>query len=98
MVYVTHKNLADAKDMCRVLIDNKMIACANIYPIESMYKWEGEIVDEKEVVSILKTNPKKWDELKDKIEEIHPYDTPCIAKIDAEYNQEFSKWIESELS
>ena len=97
MVYVTHENIDAAKKVCKILIDCKLIACANLYPIESLYKWNGEFIDEKEVVSILKTDSQKWSELKEKIETIHPYDTPCIGKIDAEYNQKFSKWIDSEL-
>ena len=97
MVYVTHKNIEDAKEICKILIDCKLIACANLYPIESLYKWKDEFVNEKEIVSILKTQSKNWIKLKNKIEEIHPYDTPCIAKIDTEFNQKFSKWIDSEL-
>jgi len=97
MVYVTHKNIEDAKELCKILIDCKLIACANLYPIESLYKWKDEFVDEKEIVSILKTHSKNWTKLKTKIEEIHPYETPCISKIDTEFNQKFSKWIDSEL-
>ena len=97
MVYVTHKNIEDAKKMCRALINCKLIACANLYPIESLYEWEGKVIDEKEIVSILKTNLKNWDSLKSKIEEIHPYEIPCIAKIDSEFNHKFSKWLDSEL-
>ena len=97
MVYVTHKNLAGAKEMCEMLIERKLIACANFHTIESMYGWKGEIRGEVEIVSILKTNSEKWVELKSEIEKKHPYDTPCIAKIDAEYNDVFSKWIDTEL-
>ena len=96
MVYVTHENLGDAKDMCKILIERNIIACANFHSIESMYEWEGEIKDEVEVVSILKTSSEKWEDLKSEIEKIHPYDTPCIAKIGVEYNDKFSKWIETE--
>ncbi len=97
MVYVTHENLDEARKVCNILLECNMIACANLYPIESIYNWKNKIVNEKEVVSILKTNSKNWDRLKDKIEEIHPYEVPCIAKIDTEYNHKFSKWIDSEL-
>ena len=45
MVYVTHKNIEDAKELCKILIDCKLIACANLYPIESLYKWKDEFVN-----------------------------------------------------
>ena len=59
MIYVTHKNKEDAEKIARHLLGKKLIACANIFPINSLYLWKGEIERSKEVVSIFKTKREK---------------------------------------
>ena len=72
-----------------------MVACANIFPIKSMYWWNGTIENEQEYVSIIKTTPENWEISQKEISEIHPYEVPCIIKIEVEANKEYEKWIYS---
>jgi len=58
-------------------------------PIEASYWWKGSIGSSKEYVSILKTRTENWNIVKDEIEKIHPYDVPCIMKIDVEANESY---------
>ena len=48
---------------------------------------------EDEIVTILKTKNKNWEKLKSRIAELHPYDVPCIMKIEVEANEGYEKWI-----
>ncbi len=97
IVYVTHANEESAKKLSNFLIENKFAACANLFPIKSLYWWKGNIESEAEYVSILKTTKQKWKSLKTKIKEMHPYEVPCIMKIKAKANQEYEAWIRSEV-
>ena len=45
-VYITCKDKKEARKISRFLLEKKLIACANIFPIESMYRWEGKMVDD----------------------------------------------------
>ena len=55
-VYTTHKNKEDATKMANILLEEGLIACANIFDnATSIYKWEGEIVNDTETIMILKT-------------------------------------------
>lgn len=93
IIYVTHKNLTEAKKVGEELLKEKIIACANYFPIKASYWWIGEIESDDEYVSILKTRTEYWEKVKNVIENIHPYDTPCIMKIDVEANENYEKWI-----
>ena len=89
MLYVTHKTMEVATKLVNTLLEDKMIACANYFPIQSSYWWNGEIENSNEIVSIIKTKKENWEKVRAKIEEIHPYDIPCIIKINAEANEAY---------
>jgi len=57
LLYVTHPDKKHAEVLCKKLIDEHLIACANIFSIQSHYIWNGAHVDDGEFVSILKTLP-----------------------------------------
>jgi len=93
ILYVTHKDEKNARKIINHLMKKKLIACANIFPIKSVYEWEGKIVDEGEIVTLLKTSNKLYSTVEKEIKKIHPYKIPCIIKIDAKANNDYEKWI-----
>ena len=92
-VYVTNPDRKTASMITEHLLKNKMIACANIFPVESMYWWKGKIETTNEFVAVMKSRKEKWETLKKEIKKIHPYTVPCIVKIDVESNKEYEKWL-----
>ena len=96
LLYVTHQSEDDAKKICKSLLDEKLIACANFFPITSVYQWDKEIVNDSEVVSLIKFNKTKIEEIEKRIEELHPYDIPCILRIPVSANKEFEKWVDKQ--
>jgi len=96
-LYITHETAEKAKVIARHLLEKRMIGCANIFPVNAMYWWEGKIEDGSEVVLICKTTQVKVEEVRAEIDRIHPFDTPCIIKIDVDPNEKYLRWIESEL-
>jgi periplasmic divalent cation tolerance protein len=97
IIYITNPDIKTAKKIASVLLEKKLIACANIFPVQSMYKWNGETKNTKEVVVILKTNSKNWKKIKQIVKKLHPYKIPCIIKISAEANNKFADWINKEI-
>lgn len=97
ILYVTHKDEKNARLVINHLMSKKLIACANIFPIKSVYEWKGKIVDDAEIVTLLKTSNKLHSKVESEIRKIHPYDCPCIIKIDAKANKEYEKWINDSL-
>jgi periplasmic divalent cation tolerance protein len=93
IIYITHSSKESARDLAGKLVAEKLAACANVFPIESMYWWEGIVEQDQEWVSIVKTIPELWVSLKKRAEILHPYDVPCIMKIEVEANEAYEKWI-----
>lgn len=96
IIYITHSNLKEAKKVAEVLLQDKLIACVNYFPIESAYWWQGEITNAKEIVSIVKTRKENWIKVKKAVEALHPYETPCIMKFEVESNKAYADWIKKE--
>ncbi len=96
-LYVTAKDTEEAQRISKHLLQQKLIACANIFPVDSMYRWKGKIVEGKEVALLLKTTKNKVAAVRKEIEKIHSYEIPCITEIDVTVNEKFGKWMEKEL-
>lgn len=96
IIYVTNPDEEIAKKIAIYLLDLRLIACFNIFPVESSYWWNGDIQASGEFVSLLKTRAEYWETIRDEIEKIHPYEVPCILKINIEANEEYRKWIFAE--
>lgn len=96
IIYVTYPNMDEATKIVSHLLQKKLIACANYFPITSSFWWKGKIDNSDEIVSILKTKKENWETVKSEIKKMHSYETPCIMKLDAEANAEYELWVNSE--
>ncbi|EKE29300.1 MAG: hypothetical protein ACD_2C00193G0021 [uncultured bacterium (gcode 4)] len=93
MVYVTHENEEEAQKVVSHLLDKQLIKCANTFPISADLWWLWKIDKNEEMVTILKAKKENWLILKEEISKIHPYDVPCIIKIEVEANEAYEAWI-----
>ncbi len=96
-VYITCETQDEAKKIARHLFEKKLIACANMFPVTSMYRWEGKIVDEPEFVLLVKTLDALYDDINKEVSGIHSYSIPCITKIPVEFNEKFGQWLLKEV-
>lgn len=96
-VYVTNKNKAEAKRIAAHLLKKRLVACANIFPVESLYWWKGKIEKSGEHALIAKTLEKNFEKVKREVKRLHSYDIPYIAKIKVNVNKAFEKWIRDEV-
>jgi periplasmic divalent cation tolerance protein len=66
-----------AAEVARVLVDERLIACANVLPpVRSIYRWQGKVNDEHEVLVVLKTSAQTLGRMQQRLRELHPYDVP----------------------
>ncbi len=96
-IYITNPSKEKAKDIAKHLLEKKLIACANIFPIESLYWWEGKITEDSEAVLIAKTLEENFEAVRGEIEKIHPYTIPCGIKINVESNEKYFSWLKGEV-
>ena len=97
ILYITCKNNEEASKIAKHLISKRLIACANIFPIKSIYRWKKKIVNDKEVALVAKTLKSKFNTVKKEVKKIHSYETPCITMLEARANRDFEKWIKGEI-
>jgi periplasmic divalent cation tolerance protein len=99
IVYVTTSGLEESKKIARILLQEKIVACANIIPeIESIYWWEGDLEEDVESVLLLKTSSELVDKVIEMVKEIHSYQTPCALEIQIKKgSKEYLNWLEDSL-
>jgi periplasmic divalent cation tolerance protein len=91
-VYVTAPPEA-ADEIAETLLEERLAACVNELSTTSTYRWEGEIHRDEEAVLLAKTTDDAYDELVDRVRELHPYDVPCIERFDeAHVLESFAQW------
>ena len=78
-VTTTVNDKAYAESIASVLIEKNLVACAQIAgPIESVYRWHGNIEHQNEWLCFAKTTQSLYPQVEAAILEIHPYDLPEI--------------------
>ena len=66
-----------AETLARTLVEERLAACANLLPpMDSIYRWEGAIEQERERQVLLKTSRERLPALWERLRELHPYETP----------------------
>jgi len=99
IVITSLPTLEQAQTIARQLVENHLAACVQIQQgLYSIYRWDGKICEENEVLLSAKTTAANWEEIRTFIHNNHPYDLPEImAFTPIEYEQQYGKWIEAEL-
>ena len=79
VVLLTAPNDEEAKRLAEMLISSHLAACVQIMPgMESVYRWQGNIERQSEVLLIVKTMRSKFAELEREVRALHSYETPEI--------------------
>jgi periplasmic divalent cation tolerance protein len=99
IIYITFASIDEAKKIAHILLQQKLVACANIMPpITSMYEWEGKIQEETEILGIFKTTENKFKMVENKVSELHSYEVPCIIMLPIlNGEKKYLKWIENSV-
>ena len=100
ITFVTTKTKEEAFRLSEILVSERLCACVNILPaIESIYRWEGKIAKDHEVLLIIKTTDERYQELERRIKELHNYTTPEIIALKIEHaSNDYLKWLRQAVS
>jgi periplasmic divalent cation tolerance protein len=95
LVFTTLPSADKGAELARTLVEERLAACANLIPaVRSIYRWEGKIHDENEVVMLIKTRAENIERLKARILELHPYEVPEVLAVPVESGyQAYLDWI-----
>jgi len=99
VIYCTCPNNEVANTISKVLVQNKLAACVNILPnITSIYKWQGQLQRDQELLLLIKSRSDKFEELKQAIIKLHPYELPEIIAVSIDNAvPNYLNWINESL-
>ena len=98
VIFITTSSPDEAEKIGRALVEEKLVACANIVPsIRSIYRWQGKICDDKETLIILKTKKELFEQIEQRVKALHSYEVPEIISMPIiEGSNEYLSWLENE--
>jgi len=99
VVMVTASSIDEAKKISSKLVEEKLIACANIVDnVNSVFSWKGTISDDKEVLMVMKTKKDLFGEVVEAVKANHSYDVPeVIALPILDGSEDYLKWIDESV-
>lgn len=98
--YVTVGGRDEALAIGRALVEERLAACVNVVEgVTSIYRWEGAIREDPEVVLFAKTRRELVERLTQRVRELHSYDVPCVVALPLQGgNPAFLEWIAAETT
>jgi len=91
-VYITNPDKEVASNVAKHLLEQRLIACANMHVGRSFYWWEDQIQDSKEVILICKALDKNYNKIVKEVRKVHTYKVPCIMKFVVNANKDYETW------
>jgi periplasmic divalent cation tolerance protein len=100
LVLSTWPDLSAARAAARLLVEERLVTCANIVPsIESIFRWEGKIEESSETLLLSKTSSRNYGSLERRIRELHSYEMPEIIAFRIECGSAaYLAWLQDEAS
>ena len=100
VVLSTFPSSEKAAEIARQLVDERLCACVNLIPaVRSIYRWQGAVHDDAEVLAIVKTTAERVEALRERLIALHPYELPeAIVLPVAGGHAPYLTWVTGEIS
>ena len=98
VIYCTVPSKKLAKDITKVLMKHKLVACVSMVEnVKSVFSWDGEICEEKEILMMMKTRRANYGKVKLVIEDMHSYSVPEIIALPiVDCSEDYLRWLVKE--
>lgn len=98
LALTTEADAQRAERLAQALLDRHLVACVNLVPIRSLYRWNGEQQLDAEVQLLLKTTASRLQALQGAVLELHSYETPEWVTWPVQASVAYGQWVRAELS
>ncbi len=100
VVLVTTPTPERAAEIARAVVGERLAACGNVVPgLRSIYRWEGKVQEDEEVLLLLKTTRDRFEALRARILALHPYDVPEVIALPVEAGSAaYLAWLGAETA
>ena len=98
-VVTTTDSQDDARRIARELVESRLAACVQIRgPIESIYRWKGQIESAQEWQCVAKTRRELFPQVEKTIRELHSYEVPEILAVEiVESSRAYTEWLDQQV-
>ena len=98
IIYTTVGSKKEADKIAKTLVNDKLVACVNYFPVKSTYVWKNKIFCEGEYVLLCKTIRGKFNKIRHRIRKLNSYELPAIFSIKTdEVDIENLSWVRKSL-
>ena len=90
-----------ADTVARALVEEGLAACVNMWPVRSVYRWEGAVHVDPEQTMLIKVSADGAERLVKRLRELHPYDLPEIVVLDVDPRYslpEYVAWVREQTA
>jgi periplasmic divalent cation tolerance protein len=99
LILSTASSKDEAQHIARALVDRKLVACVNIIgPIDSIYRWKGEVENAQEFLLMMKTDGDLFERVRDAVKSLHSYEVPEVIQVSVENGlPAYLQWISTSI-
>jgi len=99
VIMVATANKQEAEKICKKLLEEKLIACANVIgPVTSHFHWSGIIDTAEEYIAFLKSRSDLFETIAGHIQKMHSYKVPEILALNVvNGSKPYIDWMDSIL-
>jgi periplasmic divalent cation tolerance protein len=83
-----------AGSIARALVDERLVACVNAYPVQSTYLWKGELEVQAETTLMMKVGADRVEALRKRLRELHPYELPEFVVLDVDIERSLGEYVD----
>ena len=98
-IFTSAGSVEEARRIAQAVVERRLAACAQITEIESFYRWQGAVQNDKEYRILIKTTDAQYAAVEAAIRELHSYELPAIYAVAFEQTYApYADWIREESS
>jgi periplasmic divalent cation tolerance protein len=100
LVYITTKDRAQAEEIGKKLVEEKLAGCINIIDgMKSIYFWDNSLQQDCETILIAKTAQHLLPELTSRVKQLHTYSCPCVIALPLiGGNPDYLQWLQQQIT
>jgi periplasmic divalent cation tolerance protein len=99
VVTTTTPTVEEANSIARALVERRLAACVQLVdPIRSVYRWEGEVHEDPEVLLVIKSLDSQLASIERLLRELHPYEVPELLSVPvAGGSAAYLRWLDESV-
>lgn len=99
MLFLTCATKAEAERISIALIERRLVACAKMMPVHSMFQWEGVVQADDEIMLVMETSQELCQDIEEVVRSLHSYKTFVLTGIPVAYtSKNAQEWLQTSLA